>query len=376
MEYILPRDALFNKRDVPPELADCFEPAACGQCFVCRMVEVFREVRRVLRDDGTCWINLGDSYASTTGGNCYGWQHGESSERDEQTKAAYAHNGLPPGLKPKDLCGIPWRVALALQADGWYLRSDIIWHKPNPMPESCTDRPTKAHEYVFLLSKSPRYFYDADAVREANASLDENGCHLWTGKPAAEMRQAPHKEAGRRYSGVDVDPIKGAHGLRSMGYNPAGRNRRTVWTVATQPYSGAHFACFPPKLIEPCIMAGTSERGCCAECGAPMVREVERKAMVIARSGRRYAMGAKGQTQASGRMLEPSTSKTVGWSPSCSCDAGTNGCMVLDPFLGSGTVGEVCEALGRQWFGIELNPDYEALIRERTKQMGLFGRTP
>jgi len=260
------------------------------EAYVARMVEIFAEVRRVLRDDGTLWLNLGDSYAGGSGGS---GGSGENSAKQTTSPGSY-HGGpskLAHGLKPKDLVGIPWRVAFALQADGWYLRSDIIWAKPNPMPESVTDRPTKAHEYVFLLSKSQRYFYDADAVAE----------------PATEYNLFN----GSR--GRDT-PKTGANGDR----NDAGRgsvigtgtrNRRTVWTVPTAPFSGAHFACFPPKLIEPCIMAG-----------APL------------------------------------------------------GGMVLDPFLGSGTTGMVAESLGRQWFGIELNPDYEPLIRERTKQLGLFGR--
>ncbi len=196
------------------------------EAFVARLVEVFREVRRVLRDDGTLWLNLGDSYAN-----------GGRSSRASDSKALGAREmSTRPadGAKPKDLLGIPWRVAFALQADGWYLRQDIIWHKPNPMPESVTDRCTKAHEYVFLLSKSARYFFDAEAIKE----------------PAI-------KEAG-------VSTLVSAEGKSGTLRNDAGRihisdglrNRRSVWTVTTKPFKGAHFATFPPDLIEPCILAG------------------------------------------------------------------------------------------------------------------------
>ena len=211
--------------------------------FVAALVEVFREVRRVLRDDGTLWLNLGDSYASNpaSGGSK---SSGLNAKRDADGGLAADNKSQgitpaskyrrPPGLKPKDLIGIPWRVAFALQADGWYLRQDIIWHKPNPMPESVRDRCTKAHEYIFLLSKSVRYYYDADAVKEPS---------------------------------VDPDRVRGdaiGHTQRKLADRPVDRkadqcftrNRRSVWTVTTKPFKGAHFATFPPKLIEPCILAG------------------------------------------------------------------------------------------------------------------------
>ena len=203
------------------------------------LVEVFREVRRALRDDGTLWLNLGDSYAA-------GGKGGGGSFMKERKDAAWQHrskvNGWrppPEGLKPKDLVGIPWRVALALQADGWYLRSDIIWHKPNPMPESVTDRPTSSHEYLFLLSKSARYYYDAEAIREE--SVTEAGtAGTWAGNTDMGL---PNKKP-------------------NLGGSIEGfRNKRDVWTVTTQPYAGAHFATFPPKLIEPCILAGSPKGG-------------------------------------------------------------------------------------------------------------------
>jgi DNA modification methylase len=207
--------------------------------FVAELVSVFREVRRVLRDDGTLWLNLGDSYANDTkwGGSTSGKhvqaQHGNSGigRRRQNT-----------GLKSKDLIGIPWRVAFALQADGWWLRQDIIWHKPNPMPESVRDRCTKAHEYVFLLSKSERYYWDAEAMQEPAAGGTSKG----NGKRLAEQAIA-------RTGGV----ISGGTAKSTLGTSAdETRNRRSVWTVATRPYKGAHFATFPPNLIRPCVLAG------------------------------------------------------------------------------------------------------------------------
>jgi DNA modification methylase len=205
--------------------------------YVAKLVEVFREVRRVLRDDGTCWANLGDSYAGScmTGGT-------KSINGEGKKLAAMFRDGIGKvtGLKPKDLIGIPWRVAFALQADGWYLRSDIIWAKPNPMPESVRDRPTKAHEYLFLLSKQPRYYYDAEAIRERATNLPSG-----------------NKNAGK-YHGI---ALCGAQPRKHLIPAKEFRNRRTVWTVTPRPYKEAHFATFPPKLIEPCILAGCREGG-------------------------------------------------------------------------------------------------------------------
>lgn len=211
--------------------------------FVARLVEVFREVRRVLRDDGTLWLNLGDSYArnpakgqhkpgQSGGKNAYVYDNGNG-----RASATFIGNGL----KEKDLIGVPWRVAFALQADGWYLRQDIIWHKPNPMPESVKDRCTKAHEYIFLLSKSDRYYFDADAIKEPSA---------YDGPPK------PGKSAQTAYTGLPVHT-----GHLGVGGRDGKRNKRSVWTVTTKPYAGAHFATFPPDLIEPCVLAGSHPGG-------------------------------------------------------------------------------------------------------------------
>jgi DNA modification methylase len=209
-----------------------------------KLVEVFREVKRVLKDDGTLWLNLGDSYCGSRG-------NGDVA----QTRVNLTAEHFVPfanvtakiqRLKPKDLVGIPWRVAFALQADGWYLRSDIIWAKPNPMPESVTDRPTKSHEYLFLLSKSERYYYDAAAIAEpCDTPLDSTA------------RQSFGSINGKLNNGIKAHSNN--HG--AFQEKRETRNKRTVWTVATQPYSEAHFSTFPPKLIEPCILAGCPSGG-------------------------------------------------------------------------------------------------------------------
>jgi DNA modification methylase len=261
------------------------------------MVQVFREVHRVLRDDGTLWLNLGDSYNSSGPSN-----HGKSKEVHRGTGVDAWTQGIATkrvkGLKPKDLMGIPWRVAFALQADGWYLRQDIIWHKPNPMPESVTDRCTKAHEYVFLLSKSERYHFDAEAIAEPAANPEgfkyEGGYR--------EMMQHNERE-GR----LLADGSTALHSRTETGAVPhfaAGhgdkRNKRSVWTVSPKSFKGAHFATFPTELILPCVLAG--------------------------------------------------------------CPAGGT---VLDPFNGAGTSGLVALSNGRNYVGIELNPEYVALSMER-----------
>jgi DNA modification methylase len=284
--------------------------------FVAEMVAVFREMRRVLRKDGTLWLNLGDSYCSTPpgtkrpGASEKSTLAGIKSERYRQTLDAGTgtkrDTSRLPGLKPKDLIGIPWRVAFALQADGWFLRSDIIWHKPNPMPESITDRPTSAHEHVFLLSKSERYFYDHAAVKEPVVAGDRGSSfidprdlarHSNRGRcrPAIadDRKDLPNDTYSRHRSAIE--------GGQSLQTAPDGmRNLRNVWTVATAPFSEAHFATFPPALIEPCIKAG--------------------------------------------------------------CAAGGT---VLDPFGGVGTTGLVAQRLGRDALLIELNPEYAAMAERR-----------
>lgn len=314
--------------------------------YVAEMVEVFREVRRVLADDGTLWLNLGDSYCGAPNGNKPGdwstssltnparqervnvktpvnkraaaWSSGgarteatarrarESYRNDRAAVVASAH-ARAPGLKPKDLVGIPWRVAFALQADGWWLRSDIVWAKPNPMPESVTDRPTKAHEYLFLLAKSERYFYDAAAIREARTQdEDANGFRGGAYVGGATFNNA---EGGKRArSGNKTRSMPAEYGrpddhlARGVPWEDSDgkRNRRDVWTVATRPFPEAHFATFPEDLVLPCVLAGSPGGG-----------------------------------------------------------------LVLDPFSGAGTTGVVALKQGRDYLGIELNPAYVEMSRRR-----------
>jgi DNA modification methylase len=272
-------------------------------------------------------------------------------------------------LKPKDLVGIPWRVAFALQADGWYLRSDIIWSKPNPMPESVTDRPTKAHEYLFLLTKAPRYFYDADAIREPHQ--DKNGSVERFGNIGKDGGHQGGRLAGG--DGIGREPFALKAGGRE--YNPAGRNRRSVWEIATEPYPDAHFATFPQALVEPCVLAGTSERGCCPECGAPWTREV-----AVPQEGKPdpnavKAHGGLGNNLGGGRhqtWRNENPAQTLGWSPSCDHGHEPIPATVLDCFSGSGTTALVARKHGRRSIGIELNPEYADLAAKRLSQLSLL----
>jgi DNA modification methylase len=312
--------------------------------YVTKMVEIFREVKRVLRDDGTLWLNLGDCYCGT--GNK--GEYKDPKYSDGRNGQRVALNNKIKGLKSKDLVGIPWMVAFALRADGWYLRQDIIWHKPNPMPESVTDRPTKAHEYIFLLTKKRKYFYDREAIRE-----DPKPGNDGTIRAIAKDRSGP------------VNIGNGARIVERVYKEIKGANKRSVWTVATKPFKGAHFAVFPPDLIKPCILAGTSPRAC-EICGAPWERVVEREPMEIKRSDRGMALGKYGKTAASGTMIKPATSVTTGWRPTCTCqNEGKGRCIVLDPFMGSGTTGMVAAMHQRNFIGFELNPEYCKMAERR-----------
>ncbi len=327
--------------------------------YVEKMVEVFREVWRVLRDDGTCWLVMGDSFAS---GDRSTYCSGAAGNKRHQVQDDMPRPKTPPGLKPKDLCMIPARVALALQADGWYLRSDIIWAKGisfrpdysgSVMPESMTDRPTQSYEHVFLLTKKAKYYYDMEAVKEQ-------------GSVQAGTRAA--KGSNVRSELKDVN----SRAPEYWDYTGT-RNLRSVWAIGTKPFKAAHFATFPPKLVEPCIKAGTSEKGCCAACGAPWVRVVERIAMKVRPGPGRQplqdaSMGSTKRTAVTGTMIEPPQSKTTGWRPSCACpDPSPLPCLVLDPFAGSGTVGLVCRDLGRFAVCCDLKLDYLHMARERIK---------
>ena len=440
--------------DVPPELESCMhewdetlEPGGCGtgesfrrdrlagrdrgglqpgfcqlcgawrgslgleptpELYVKHIVDIFREVKRVLRNDGTLWLNMGDSYASgklkdynSNGYDDPGWSNKQSRKP-------------PEGYKPKDLIGIPWRVAFALQADGWYLRADIIWHKPNPMPESCTDRPTKSHEYLFLMSKKQKYFYDADAVREK----------------AIDKGIMPRDGSGKNYNRTQKEH-KPDYWLTDSNRSAVGRNKRSVWTIATRPFPEAHFATFPEKLIEPCILAGTSEKGCCVKCGAPWERVVEKGELINQTHDHKTPLGStrgskydnrkegSGWTVRVGNFIAGHSyeSKTIGWRPGCKC-YGTDPLptypkqgedepdeiyqercepirleiirlcklwaplpakpgVILDPFIGSCTTGIVAYRHDRKFIGIDLSEIYLKdiaipRIERETEQLKLF----
>lgn len=320
------------------------------EAYVEKLVQVCREIWRVMRDDGTLWLNLGDSYATNPGNG----RGGESVEGRKPHRSGIDKTKI--GLKTKDLCMIPARVAMALQADGWYLRSDIIWAKKNPMPESVTDRPTKSHEYLFLLSKSQKYYYDADAIAEPSKYPDDDR----KSRSAHDQKRMPTDKIAGVRPGSETYPT---------------RNKRSVWTVATKPYPGSHFATFPPALIEPCILAGTSEKGQCPECGAPWVRVVEKSKTFESGSGRSgNAISGKQDLSASETNSTPDIRmgpvvkvETVGWEPSCECNAGEPvPQIVLDPFGGSGTTGEVAARHRRRYVLLDLSMEYIELQKKRT----------
>lgn len=349
--------------------------------FVAEMVAVFREVRRVLRDDGVLFLNLGDSYATSGGHTSVGVttaREGRANLDAQNMVKGYRPTSGP--IKPKDLIGIPWMVAFALRADGWWLRSDIIWAKPNPMPESVTDRPTAAHEHVFLLTKSSRYFWDAAAVRgPASEALIKQVNEGYNGHDTKDYGASGAQSASGTKSRIienaraKIDKQRG-HSQRHDGFNDRwdamskaeqqaiGANIRNVWTIATAPYPEAHFATFPPELAERCIKAGTSERGCCADCGAPWERMIER--LDQGYDGSRYgerAVAASGGAKAGGTAqstLGSSNGKltgvvsTTGWQSTCSCDAAVVPCTVLDPFAGAFTSMLVADRLQRTASGL------------------------
>lgn len=294
------------------------------QQYIDAMVDVFRCARDLLADDGTLWLNIGDSYAmKSMRGEKSAFKEtsiGNVNKRYEKGAMKLGKRIVPIGCKPKDLIGIPWMLAFALRADGWYLRQDIIWHKPNPMPESVTDRCTKSHEYIFLLSKSSKYYFDNEAIQEMATGFD--GRKDTTKKPTAKYMDTNYMPSGNaqslstrnaerwRYKNLAQkgQPTHSMHEKRLNSPDELSpiRNKRSVWTIPTKTYQGAHFAVFPEALVEPCILAGSKV-----------------------------------------------------------------GDVVFDPFMGSGTVGQVAQNLGRKWLGCELNPEYIKLQKIRTSQQAM-----
>lgn len=324
--------------------------------YVDNLVEVFREARRVLRKDGTMWLNLGDSYAGSWGrnGDAGGGQWSRSAPQFD--RPAYAGKedwrpstslkqspasrwrpgagradgkvdmrgqrnrngcGAVAGLKPKDLCGIPWRAAMALQEDGWWLRSCVVWVKPNSLPESVRDRPVSSHEFVFMFARSKRYFYNYSASRNESATM---------------------------------------------------QNLRNVWTIPTEPFPLAHFAVFPRELARRCVSLGTTDHGVCSACGCPREQTfVKGKLPSAGHRGSRFDRGKTAQRDGGDRTQPGRRFASVegGVRITCACRADIIAPVVLDPFAGSGTVGVVCKTIGRSFIGIELNPEYAEMARKR-----------
>jgi len=477
-------DCLTLLKDLPDESVDCVvtsppywglrDYGVPGQIgmeptlgeHLAALVEVFREVRRVLKKTGTVWLNYGDSYAASPNGRAsaeivgddrtfrdkpfstVGPIHPPNHEDPFRRDMGRRGGGLNPSgpilassaadakrategskdhhessnhgvrvvaggvLKPKDLCMIANRLAIALQDDGWWVRSEIIWHKPNPMPESIKDRPACAHEKIWLLSKSQRYYYDADAVAEPisqgtidrisqqtlatqggstrqpgksngpmkaviknrAAELDPSarppGSRPHTGLTAAATRRSGNKE--RKYA-EDVGRPDGSRQGRSVPWEGATRNLRNVWTIPTAAFSEAHFATFPPALVEPCIKAGTSERGNCPHCGSAWMRVSSRGAEqpeVAPSEIDRFGTGDAGVHRKIGgeyqKWLNANPVRTVGWKQACRCpEHEPVPAVVLDPFGGAGTVGLVAEGLMRDSILFELNPEYAEIARNR-----------
>jgi DNA modification methylase len=320
--------------------------------YLATMVAVFREVKRALRPDGTVWCNIGDSYSS--GGRTT--QCDPSGNTGTATLADGGARRAPAGIaKPKDLLMMPARLALALQQDGWWIRSDIIWAKPNPMPESVTDRPTSAYEHVFLLTKSARYFYDAEAVREPH-SRD------WWNEVPSRPGNPDRNDGGGRQGNNETN----------------GRNLRNVWTIATHAYPAAHFATYPPELAERCIRAGTSERGCCAACGAPWRRETDKRFTTTRGQKEGGGAGLDATSRWAGWGNGVTDVTTTGWAASCACESSnTVPATVLDCFAGAGTTLLVADRLQRNAIGIELNTAYTEMAMERCRaDAPLFVATP
>lgn len=322
----------------PPywSLRDYFNDEQLGQEstpeeYVKNVVSIMREVKRTLRQDGTVWFNIGDSYNNNSGfcraTNDWGRKGRDKGSAD---KKAIKH----PTIKIKDLIGMPWRVAFALQEDGWYLRCDIVWEKTNPMPDGAKDRPTRGHEYIFLLSKSPKYFYDYYRVLEDT------------------------KEKPEGIQGFGANNQEGTYRMdQNRTFEHYGkRNKRAVWRQSVATYRGKHFATYPPKLITPCVQASTSDDGCCVACGTPWVREFEKV--------KKPADNKKGYTV---------TLEDNGFHKDCKCKTTEKKrCLVLDPFNGTGTTGEVAITHEQNYVGIELNPEYLEIARDRLNANNCF----
>ena len=364
--------------------------------FIRHLVEIFREARRVLRTDGTCWLNMGDCYSNADKG---GYQSSRVTAEDSLQKGNLASDfiGAPNrqpqlGLKNKDLVGIPWLLAFALRADGWYLRSEIVWAKGlsfcpsyagSVMPESVTDRPTRSHEQVFLLTKAERYYYDHEAVKEAGVYPAGTRAAKGSGTREGNRRGSPKQDGtgnrrtagfNERYFAPDDDGYATYDGKRNL---------RTVWAIGVEPFTEAHFATFPPDLVDPCLRAGTSAKGACAACGAPWKRIIDYEPLpdeVKAQfeAARTRTADDHGRDDGFTTRKPNYVRKRLGetWKPTCTCNTlNVVACTVLDPFAGSGTTGVACEHLQLKFIGIDLG--YHEMSERRISAVApLFAEPP
>lgn len=385
------------------------------------MIKVFEAVRRVLKPTGTVWINYGDCYAAnvngrsaadtkalsdddrtfrdkpfSTVGPIYDPNYTKNPRKkfksgDRQSRVEQSGRIVEGGyLKPKDLCMVPNRLAIALQEAGWWVRSEIIWAKPNPMPESINDRPATSHEKIFLLSKSPRYFYDAEAVRVGSnwnvenakfpdgwdTDLGAHGSRHKTGRTKGKKNKGrgstPRHEGHIQHTKLDETPTGQGRNLRNWEPEPM-----QTWKIATRPFKEAHFATFPPELAARCIKAGSSAKGCCPDCGAPWVRIISKTVVPttkvsfgsVADERDEHISSDQGSNRQKDGHIPGMITKsiTTGWTPSCECNCGPVPAIILDPFGGAGTTGLVADQLGRDAILIELNPDYVDISSNRLK---------
>jgi DNA modification methylase len=351
---------------------------ATGETYVERIVEVFRRIRRVLRKDGCLFLNLGDGYIGGGRGEDTGSTLEGGIEHQAETRKVAPNKGVF-GLKEKQLILMPHRLALALQADGWWVRQDNIWFKSNVTPSSCKDRTTRTHEYVFQMNRSSHYFYDAIAVEEPQSER-ERAYRLRQQTRGVETMYTLHRDDhhGQERPGK-TGAVRSAAARQVLALKGT-RNKRSVWKISTQPLKERFYAAFPEKLVEPCILAGTSEKGCCTLCGTPWKRQVrpteEYGAILKANLGANNLKTKEEEITTGHRGMAihkngglGSGYRTVGWDRSCGCQlGGTAPCIVLDPFMGSGTTAVVAERLGRKWVGIELNPRYAQIAERRIQR--------
>lgn len=315
----------------PPywQLRDYFKDGQIGlektpEEYINNLVDIFKEVKRVLRKDGTLWIVIGDTYSTSKKGNTQ--DNVNSKSRRKKLHLQQINKKIPTNIKTKNLIGIPWKLAFALQEDGWYLRCDVIWSKKNPVPDGAKDRPTRNHEYVFLLSKSSKYFYDYYAI----------------------MDEAKKKNGRSRKFGANIQRGNNRQNQNRRFIDFEKKNKRSVWNVSVGRSGGIHFSVFPEKLITPCILAGTSSKGCCPKCKKPWSRIVEKEKYFTENGEEKVYLDG------------------TNWKSNCNClISGTENCVVLDPFCGVSTTGVICLKSDRDYVGIDINDEYIKAGREK-----------